>query len=801
MSVTYYYDTANGLTSASTSTTSGMTLVTDQVMVVTSGSSVSAPVLLVSGVDLTGSGTAISDPGNGQWVFNGGSASSSVVVNGITETLTGGALIVTSGGIANTTADGPGGGIIVLGGTTSGTVLNGGFEAVFSGGVTNATAMSGGIQDVWAGGTASGTLVYQGASQVVHSGGTAVGSSVGAFGSQDVQAGAIATGTLLLGGGVMNVRSGASTGGSDNAGGIINVFGTDNTTTLTTGGVENVMSGGSAAGTIITSGGQQVISAGGVATGVAVETLGIQTVTSGGSAVNSSVVGGDVVVTSGGVATNLVMSTGELIVKAGGVATGAIGNGGLFEVMTGGTISGTALNGGQILLEGGTAANTQVGGGGSLIVASGGVANGTVVLAGSSETVYAGGTANGIQLNGSGIISLQAGANVVGDIVLTGTGGTVQIVGSSLPAVKIDGFVIGDKIDLSNILGGTGASYANGILTVTGATGGTVSLALGSAPNGALVVSHDSGGGTVISVQADSVAQALAATGHVAITDIAANVQANIAALETINTAGNLDGITLTDSGLVGFSVTAAQSDLLAKINGTFAATVDATAANATVTGAAGHGVTATFSGSSGQYAIAGTGDGVSFTVTDTGTGRTSVDHLSNVQLLHFSDANEVIGSTTPISGGTLSSANIAELYASGLGRAPDAAGLAYYEAQLKASPTLTGANLAAAFLASPEYAASHNYAQTAAGDSQFVADLYTNLLHRPGSSAEITYYTNIINQFTAGQTAGSAGFTQAELTGHSVVLADFSLSQEFLANIQITAQNPASAQHWLVLI
>jgi hypothetical protein len=49
--------------------------------------------------------------------------------------------------------------------------------------------------------------------------------------------------------------------------------------------------------------------------------------------------------------------------------------------------------------------------------------------------------------------------------------------------------------------------------------------------------------------------------------------------------------------------------------------------------------------------------------------------------------------------------------------------------------------------------------------------------------------------------TAGTTAYTAAELAAHAVVLSDFSASAEFLANIEITAQHPASAQHWLVLL
>jgi hypothetical protein len=52
-----------------------------------------------------------------------------------------------------------------------------------------------------------------------------------------------------------------------------------------------------------------------------------------------------------------------------------------------------------------------------------------------------------------------------------------------------------------------------------------------------------------------------------------------------------------------------------------------------------------------------------------------------------------------------------------------------------------------------------------------------------------------------AGLTAGTAAYAAAEATAHALVLAYFSQSPEFLNDVQITAQHPADATHWLILI
>jgi autotransporter passenger strand-loop-strand repeat protein len=812
MSVTYYYTVDNGqtVTSAGTSSTSGNTLNTDEMMLVGSGSTVSAAVLQTSSVDLTGSGTAVTNPGGSQWVYKGGS----ITGQGVTQPLTGGAALVTSGGNLDATTVDLGGGVMVLsGGTANGTVLSGGFVTVMSGGATSGTVTSGGNENIYNGGTASGTAINSGGGQEVYSGGVANLSTVGGYGVQEVWSGGTANSAAIEGGGTQIVHAGGGSFASSNVDGTAQIYGFELSGTVMTEGVMTVMSGGNAESTFLTSGGIQVISAGGVGTGVNLEVLGTQTVMSGGVAYNTYLTGGVLNIQSGGIATIPVLSAGEILVSAGGVVSGASASAGTIEVLSGGTANGSVLTGGQqILMSGGIANGTHILSGGSEVVVSGKSVN-PIIYAGGSETVYTGAEVDNVVINGAGTLSLESGAIVVGDVVFGPAGGRLQLLGTSLAAIKVDGLAVGDSIDFNN-LSGTVASYSNGELLVYSNGPGTAAfgIALGTAPDGTLVVTNDGHGGSLVSVTAFTVAGAVAAfqssaglPGGALIADSAANVNANIDALGTIATAGALVGVTLTDSSAATLSITAAQSvtdaKALADISGNFFVGVDASAANATVTGVSGHATVVTFTGSSSEYSVAALGDGASLTVTDTGTGRTSVDHISGVTALHFSDFTEIVATASHAAGTTLSSLNIVELYSAALNREPDVGGLVFYETAIKANPTLTGVTVAEYFLSSSEYTTAHAYAQTSTGDTQFVSDLYTNVLHRTGSAAEISFYTTAINSYLTGLTAGTAAYSAAELQAHAQVLEYFSASAEFLSDIQITAQHPASASHWLQLI
>ncbi len=317
------------------------------------------------------------------------------------------------------------------------------------------------------------------------------------------------------------------------------------------------------------------------------------------------------------------------------------------------------------------------------------------------------------------------------------------------------------------------------------------------------------GGGT--SSQSSTASQAISSfaagslAAAVSVTDSASQIVANLDGLQSVAAVGKLTSIALTDSGFPTLSITPTQltSDAAALkvLTGNFTVMESATGANLSFGGLAGHANTVVFSGMAAQYSVAATGDGSSFTVTDTGTGRSSVDHLSNIAALQFSDHTEIVAQAP--NNGTVTTGNITELYGAVFGRLPDVAGLAFYQQVLANSPATPLTTFAQYFLASPEYTgnSAHAYAQTSAGDAQFITDSYNNLLHRAPEAGAVPYYQAVIAQLTAGQTQGTAGYTSALAIAHATVLAYFSQSPEFVGDVQITAQHAADATHWLMLI
>ena len=285
----------------------------------------------------------------------------------------------------------------------------------------------------------------------------------------------------------------------------------------------------------------------------------------------------------------------------------------------------------------------------------------------------------------------------------------------------------------------------------------------------------------------------------VPIVDSAAAVQANLDGLQGMASAGKLTSITLTDSGIPTLSITSAQAtsdaSVPSAISGNFSVIQTASGSNLTISGVANAlGNIVVLPGTASQFAITPTGDGVSLTV--------GTDHLSNVQALQFSDNTLIVANAPGTS--TVTSGNVTELYGAVFGRLPDVAGLNYYTKELAADPALPLTLFAQDFLASPEYTgnSAHNYGQTMAGDIQFITDAYNNLLKRPPGPTDAAWYVaNVIAPFLAGQTPGTAAYTAAEKLAHAYVISDFSASAEFLSDVQVTATNPASTAHWLVLI
>ena len=124
--------------------------------------------------------------------------------------------------------------------------------------------------------------------------------------------------------------------------------------------------------------------------------------------------------------------------------------------------------------------------------------------------------------------------------------------------------------------------------------------------------------------------------------------------------------------------------------------------------------------------------------------------------------------------------AQAGRLYQAAFGRAPDAAGLAFWSAQLHAGTSL--AAVAADFIASPEFASRYG----TPGNAGFVTDLYQNVLGRAPDAAGLTYWQGQLDAGTATQAA---------------VLADFANSAENEANTPPSANAQSAARlYWAEL-
>ena len=241
---------------------------------------------------------------------------------------------------------------------------------------------------------------------------------------------------------------------------------------------------------------------------------------------------------------------------------------------------------------------------------------------------------------------------------------------------------------------------------------------------------------------------------------------------------------------------------VLDMISGDFTVTYyDEQFGTATFNGPAGHGTTVHMPYVyTSQAVVTSGGDGTSFTI-DEGNG--DVTHLSNVTALVIGGQTDIVAQT-PGPANAVTTGNITELYSAVFAREPDVSGLAFYQNYLKANPTAPLLQFADYFLASTEYTsnAAHNYAQSTAGDAQFINDSYQNLLHRTPTASEVSFYqTNVLTPAEADLTPGTQAFATAQTQAHALMLVYFSASSEFLSDVQITAATPASAQHWLYLI
>ena len=288
--------------------------------------------------------------------------------------------------------------------------------------------------------------------------------------------------------------------------------------------------------------------------------------------------------------------------------------------------------------------------------------------------------------------------------------------------------------------------------------------------------------------------------------DSAATIQLDLDELQSLAAAGSLPAINLTDSGVPTIVVTAAQlmadGSVLRDIATDFVVDITPAVDSGVISGLAGHGNVVVFAGAASQYEVtpvSGGAQAASLAITNLASD--AVTTAVDVTALQFSNYTEIIAQTP--GAGSVTTGNIAELYGAVFGREPDIAGLAFYQGVLEANPSLSLLTYAQWFLNSPEYTnnPAHDYQASTVGDAQFITDSYQNLLGRAPEAGAIPYYENVINHFTQGLIPGTAAYATAQLLGHATVLVYFSASPEFLHDVQITAQSPISAGHWLELV
>ncbi|WP_051296586.1 autotransporter outer membrane beta-barrel domain-containing protein [Anaeroarcus burkinensis] len=321
-------------------------------------------------------------------------------------------------GIASYAQIGNGGVQNVNGGDAHHATLNGGVQNVFGGDASGAIINNGGVQNV-SGGNADTAHINSGGRQCIYSGGTATDSQVQGGGLLRINAGGSAINATLETGYVLQADTDATL--TTSVGGPTISSGTASNITLNSGGILDVLTGGSALGTIISRGGIENVS--GDASGATINNGGVQNVSSGGNVSGATISsGGTQSVSSGGLATgSIVQSGGVQNVSSGGVATGAtISSGGTQSVNFGGSASLSTIKSGgsQTVASGGIVTNTQIDSGGVQTVATGGIVDGVVVNSGGTQTISRG-----------GLLQLEATTPIAGTVIVQG--GTIALNGDS----------------------------------------------------------------------------------------------------------------------------------------------------------------------------------------------------------------------------------------------------------------------------------------------------------------------------------------------------------------------------------
>ena len=480
-------------------------------VVIAGGTDFGATVLFGGLEEVAAGGTAVNitvSSGANQFVA-GGTASGTVIDSlGLVEVESGYTYYFSSGSVTSSA---------VRGTTVDARINSGGYEYVSSDAIAiSTTVSSGGTLSLGPGGSAVDTIVLAGGTVIssvviragqtssglvvpstenlyVDSGGSAVDVTVSG-GGFIVLSGGVAIDTTVSGGTGVNTGSYMTVDSGGTASGIVLVgptpagssfyeavavvFGSAVDTTVSSGGSEQIESGGTATGTVIEAGGGQLLYSGAVVSDTTVSSGGNQYV-DGGIAVNttvdgfatqqvnyqydyyfssgsttSSAIGSagttlDTVISSGGIenvtngvaSATTVSSGGTLSMGPGGSAVGTnVLSGGHLDlaivVSPGQTSSGLIVTSGETLyvLAGGSAVDVTVSSGGAEAISSGGVATSTTVANFAEQYVYAGGVASDTTLSGDQFI-FSRGSAVSTTVASNGGYENIAISGTAIATV------------------------------------------------------------------------------------------------------------------------------------------------------------------------------------------------------------------------------------------------------------------------------------------------------------------------------------------------------------------------------
>jgi autotransporter passenger strand-loop-strand repeat protein len=439
---------------------SGITLQSgDTLSVLGGGSTVDTTVLLGGGefvsVGASASGTIVGDDTNGtvianaNLIINGGSTTSTIVLDGGIEEINHGVAtgsVISNGGAQTISA---------IGEAISTTISSGGHQAVSFGSAIGTTVLSGGYMLVTLdfngnAGIASGTIV---------SGGT-----------QTVSSRASAISSMVLGGGTQIINLGNATD------------------TLLGNGSHQYVIGGRVTRTVVESGATLELSS----TKISIHPFG-GFLDVGGAAIETIVNSGGTLFVSSG------CSTTNTVVNSGGAET----------ISTGAIARSTALSGGaSIVAIGGVASGTVINGGGSEVVS--GTAIGTTINDGGFETVAVSAVTSNTIISG-GLLDVQSAAIVAGSVSFAGIGGAYEIDSTVLPTNTIYGFAPHNTIDLAAIPfdASGGATLTPGNVLQINENGQTYTLQFDSTQNFAgenFHLASDGFGGTAVNVSPAGVA-------------------------------------------------------------------------------------------------------------------------------------------------------------------------------------------------------------------------------------------------------------------------------------------------------